>query len=100
MSREAAMRLHVFNRYTYTVETIIQAGQKGIPIKSVPISTNRPLRSSRLIRRLPTYLFRQVLTMLRVFVTYRAFRFFAIPATVMFVIGFVIGARFLWHYLQ
>jgi len=100
MSREAAMRLHVFNGYTYTVETIIQAGQKGMAVTSVPVRTNQPLRPSRLIRGLPSYLFRQVLTMLRVFVTYRAFRFFAVPAVVLFGAGFLIGARFLWHYLH
>jgi glycosyltransferase involved in cell wall biosynthesis len=98
MSREAAMRLHVFNGYTYTVETIIQAGQKGTAVVSVPIRTNGDLRPSRLVHGLHWYIGRQVLTMLRVFVTYRPFRFFAVPAAVMFGIGFLIGLRFLYFF--
>jgi glycosyltransferase involved in cell wall biosynthesis len=98
MSREAAMRLHVFNNHTYTVETIIQAGQKGMAIASVPIITNRELRPSRLVKGLPSYVVQQVLIMLRVFVTYRPFRFFALWGTLIFAMGFLIGVRFLYFY--
>lgn len=99
MSREAARRLHVFNRYTYTLETIIQAGLKGMAVASVPVRTNRQLRPSRLVRGLGRYVGRQVLTMIRVFMTYRPFRFFAVPGAVMFGIGFLIGLRFLYFFL-
>jgi glycosyltransferase involved in cell wall biosynthesis len=54
-SREAAMQLNVFNNYTYTLETIIQAGQKGLTIASVPIRTNPNLRKSRLVKSIPSY---------------------------------------------
>ncbi len=100
ISRGAAMRLHVFNGFTYTIETIIQAGQKGIAVVSVPISTNNELRPSRLIRGLSGYMGRQVLTMVRVFATYKPFRFFAVPGALAFTVGFLIGLRFLYYYLS
>ncbi len=55
ISRDAATKLMVFNEYTYTLETIIQAGQKNIPVVSVPIRTNKDLRPSRLVRSMPSY---------------------------------------------
>lgn len=56
MSRECAMRLNVFNEYTYTLETIIQAGQKGMAITSVPVGVNEDLRPSRLVKSIPSYI--------------------------------------------
>ena len=55
MSREAAMRLNVFNDYTYTLESIIQAGQKNMAIVSVPVRVNEDLRPSRLVKSIPSY---------------------------------------------
>lgn len=98
MSRSAAMRLHVFNRYTYTVETIIQAGQKGLAIETVPITVNPPSRPSRLARSTSQYVARQMLTIVRIFMTYRPFAFFAVPGTVIFAAGFALGLRFLYFY--
>ena len=99
ISRGAAMRLHVFSGFTYTIETIIQAGQKGMSVTSVPITTNRELRPSRLIKGVSGYMGRQVLTMVRVFATYKPFRFFAVPGAAAFGIGFLIGLRFLYYYM-
>jgi len=98
MSRDAAMRLNVFNEYTYTLETIIQAGQKGMAIASVPISINEDLRPSRLVRSIPDYIMWSVLTIVRIFMTYRPFRFFAIPGLISFGLGLLIGLRFLYFY--
>jgi glycosyltransferase involved in cell wall biosynthesis len=98
MSRVAAMKLHVFNEYTYTIETIIQAGQKGMAIKSVPIRTNTQVRPSRLVGSLGGYMGRQLLTMVRIFMTYKPFRFFTILGGAAFVAGFLIGLRFLYLY--
>jgi glycosyltransferase involved in cell wall biosynthesis len=98
MSRAAAMRVHVFNEYTYTIETIIQAGQKGMAVASVPVRTNPPRRESRLITGLGRYIGRQLLTMVRVFATYKPFRFFAVPGALLFGAGFLIGLRFVYHY--
>jgi glycosyltransferase involved in cell wall biosynthesis len=98
MSRDAAMRLNVFNKYTYTLETIIQAGQKGMAVASVPIHINEDLRPSRLVKSIPDYILRSILTIVRIFMTYRPFRFFAIPGLVSFGLGLLIGLRFLYFY--
>jgi hypothetical protein len=96
----AAMQLHVFNEYTYTVETLIQAGQKGMVVRSVPVGVNPEQRPSRLVRSTPRYILRQATTMLRIFVTYRPFRFFALLGTGVFTVGFLLGLRFLFFYLN
>ncbi|MGH8546086.1 MAG: glycosyltransferase family 2 protein, partial [Gammaproteobacteria bacterium] len=69
ISRNAAMQLHVFSEYTYTLETIIQAGQKSMAITSVPVRTNPYSRPSRLFKNTPAYLRRQVSTIVRIFMT-------------------------------
>lgn len=97
-SREAAMRLNVFNNYTYTLETIIQAGQMGMAVASVPIRVNGETRPSRLVKSIPSYVKRSIVTMFRVFVIYRPMRFFGYLATLAFVPGFALGLRFLYFY--
>jgi glycosyltransferase involved in cell wall biosynthesis len=99
INRKSAMRLHIFNKYTYTLESIIQAGQKGMAVISVPIRVNAPLRPSRLVRSIPDYIRRQVLTMLRIYVTYRPLRFFATLGAVLVAAGTVIDLRFLYLFL-
>ena len=99
VSRAAAMRLNVFNEYTYTLETIIQAGHKNITVVSVPIRVNEQvLRPSRLFHSVRSYLWRSAVTIARIFITYRPFRFFATLGTVIFLIGFLIGLRFVLSY--
>lgn len=99
-SRQAAMEINVFSNYSYTLETIIQAGQRGMTVKSVPIRTNEFLRPSRLLKSIPSYIWKQVLTIVRIFMTYRSFRFFALPGLISFFFGFAISIRFLFYYLQ
>ena len=99
MTREAAMRLHVFNRYTYTVETIIQAGRKGMRVLSVPVGVNVVTRPSRLVKGSGSYVMRQLNVMVRVFMTYKPFRFFAVPGVVSGALGATLLARFLWFYV-
>lgn len=99
MSREAAMRLHVFNRYTYTVETIIQAGRKGMRVLSVPVQVNPATRPSRLVRGSGSYVARQLNVMVRVFMTYKPFRFFAVPGVIAGALGTALLLRFLWYYV-
>ncbi len=94
----AAQKLMVFNEYTYTLETIIQAGQKNIPICSVPVGTNADLRPSRLVRSMPAYIARSFMTIIRIFVVYRPFRFFMTLGSILFLFGVLIGVRFLWFY--
>ncbi|MGA7440011.1 MAG: glycosyltransferase family 2 protein [Luteibacter sp.] len=100
ISRQAAQRLVVFSRYTYTLETIIQAGQKGMALASVPVRVNADLRPSRLVRSIPSYVRRSIVTIVRIFVVYRPFRFFASIGVVFFLAGLIPGIRFLVKYVQ
>lgn len=100
ISRAAAQKLIVFSEYTYTLETIIQAGQKNMAITSVPIRVNEDLRPSRLVKSIPSYIRRSIVTIIRIFVIYRPFRFFGSIGAVLFGGGFLIGLRFLWFFLQ
>ena len=99
MSRSAAQRLTVFSDYTYTLETIIQAGQKNMAITSVPIRVNGDLRPSRLVKSISSYIRRSIVTIIRVFVIYRPFRFFASIGITLFGLGFLIGMRFVYKWL-
>ena len=99
MNREAAKRLHGFSEYTYTLETIIQAGQKGFAVASVPVRTNKDMRESRLVKSIRSYVARSISTIIRVFMTYKPFRFFAVPGATCFIIGFLLGARFIYFYM-
>ena len=100
ISREAALRLNVFSEYTYTLETIIQAGQKGMVITSVPIRTNRYLRPSRLVKSIPSYVKRSLLTILRIFMTYKPLRFFVVLGSIPFSLGSLLGVRWLILFLS
>lgn len=97
-TRKAAMEMHVFNRYTYTLETIIQAGQKGMAMADVPIRTNEQLRPSRLIKSIPDYIQKSVVTIIRIFMTYQPFTFFVMPGLLLFLFGFLVGLRFLYFF--
>lgn len=98
MSRDVAMRLNVLNEYTYTIETIIQAGQMGMAITSVPIRVNEDLRPSRLVKSIGSYVRRSIGTIFRIFMTYRPVPFFAWPAAIFMLAGVGVGARFLYYY--
>ena len=98
ISREAALELNVFNEYTYTLETIIQAGRKGMAVVSVPIRTNGYLRPSRLVKSIFSYVQRSLITMLRIFITYKPFSFFMWLGSIPFSLGFLLGIRWLVLY--
>jgi glycosyltransferase involved in cell wall biosynthesis len=98
MTREAAMRFNVFNDYTYTLETIIQAGQKNIAITSVPVRVNRVLRPSRLVKSISSYLRKSLVTIVRIFVVYKAFRFFMSVGLTVLSLGLIGGIRYLCYY--
>ncbi|TAD80406.1 MAG: glycosyltransferase family 2 protein [Oscillatoriales cyanobacterium] len=99
-SSEAALRLNVFNSYTYTLETIIQAGQQGMAITSVPIRTNGYLRPSRLVKSIRSYIQRSIFTILRIFMVYKPLRSFLMLGSVPFAIGVLLGIRWVWLYLS
>lgn len=100
ITREAAIRLNVFNAYTYTLETIIQAGQSNLRVVSTPIRTNADLRPSRLVKSISSYVRRSLLTIFRVFVTYRPLALFAGASSVLMLAGTVAGLRFLYFLVQ
>jgi hypothetical protein len=93
------MQLNVFNDYTYTLETIIQAGRKGIAVASVPVRVNPPTRPSRLIRTPVGYVVRSMAIMVRILMVYRPMRFFLLLGAIPFAAGLLLGVRFLVHYL-
>ena len=101
-SREAASRLNVFSDYTYTLETIIQAGQKNMSIVSVPVRVNGDLRPSRLVRSIFSYVRRSVVTILRILILYRPVAFFFSMGSLLFLSGVTLGVRFLYlrYYLD
>lgn len=96
---DAARHLIVFNEYTYTLETLIQAGHRNMAITSVPVDVNPATRKSRLMSGMSSYIGRSIVTIVRIFVVYRPFRFFFSAGCAFFLIGFMIGLRFLYFYL-
>ncbi|MDE6232960.1 MAG: glycosyltransferase family 2 protein [Lachnospiraceae bacterium] len=94
-SREAAMRINVVNEYTYTLETIVQAGRTKIAQTSVPINTNPELRESRLFNSMFGYVKKSMLTILRAFMMYKPMRFFNIIGGIIFALGVLLGIRYL-----
>ncbi len=98
-SRDAAMRLQVFGRYTYTMETIVQAGWNGINVASVPIGVNPKTRESRLVKSTSRYIFRSASAIIRSFALYKPFRFFFFAGLVPFLLGAVVLLRWLVLYL-
>ena len=97
-SRDAALKLNVFSTYTYTLETIIQAGRKEIPITHVDIRTNKKLRESRLIKSIPSYIARSVATILRVYLLYEPMKFFTKMGSVMLFLGGILGVRYMYFF--
>ena len=97
MSRDVALRLNVFNSYTYTLETIIQAGRSNIRVVSVPIRTNPDLRPSRLVKSVGSYVVRSLSTIVRIFATYRPMLFFCLLGSIFTAAGLAAGIRFLTY---
>lgn len=98
-SAQAALRLHVFNRYTYTLETIIQAGAMNMRLCNVPIEVNPRTRCSRLISSIPRYIWRSISIILRSYITYKPFRTFFYISLLPGIIGAAYCIRFLYFYL-
>ena len=96
ISREAALRLNVFNAYTYTLETIIQAGASNLRVGSVAVRTNADLRPSRLVKSITSYVKRSLITILRVFIIYRPVVVFFSAGALLGLVGFLVGLRYLY----
>ncbi len=99
-SRDAALHINVINSYTYTLETIVQAGRNRMAITSVPVRTNPELRKSRLFHSMGGYIKKSMLTIIRAYMMYKPLVFFLICGSVPFLIGLVFIIRFLIYYIK
>lgn len=99
MTRDVALRLNVFNAYTYTLETIIQAGHSNMRAISVPVRTNPDLRPSRLVKSNARYVLRSLATIVRIFATYRPMLFFWLIGGTFTLAGIAAGIRFMAYYM-
>jgi glycosyltransferase involved in cell wall biosynthesis len=99
LTREAALRTLVLNDYSYTLETLIQAGAHRMPVEYVKIRTNPQTRPSRLIRNIPQYLANSSATIVRSYTMYRPLRVFTIFGSIFILGGLVLAGRFLYYYI-
>lgn len=99
LSREAALRTLVLSEYSYTLETLIQAGNRGMAVAYVPVRTNPQTRPSRLIRSIPHYLTYSGSTILRAYTMYRPLRVFSSVGILLILTGTVLALRFLYFFL-
>ena len=99
-NREAGLRLNVVSRFTYTIETIIQAGKSGLAVTHVPIRTNPKMRESRLFRSNRQYVGRSIGTILRISVMYDPLPVFLLPAALVGFVGTLLLGRFTWFYFS
>ncbi len=98
-SREAAMRTNIVSGYTYTLETIIQAGYNRLAITHIPVKTNPQTRESRLITSLWKYIWRSASTIIRTYAMYRPLKFFSTIGAIIFIGGIVMSVRYLYFML-
>lgn len=96
MTREAAMHINVINDYTYTLETIVQAGRDKIAVTSVPVHTNPDLRPSRLLEGIWSYVKKSIVIILRAYMMYQPLKCFTYLACIPLASGAGIGIRFLY----
>jgi len=99
LSREAALKLQVYSTFTYTLETLIQAGQSGIEVSWVPVKTNPPSRPSRLFSSVWGYLARSAVTVFRITTLYRPLKVFGWLSLLVAAPGFLVGLRFLYYFV-
>jgi glycosyltransferase involved in cell wall biosynthesis len=98
-SREAALQMNVVSKFTYTLETIIQAGKKNLAITHVPIRTNGKLRESRLFSGNWSYIKKSVATLARIYTMYEPLKMFSYIGGFFFAAGVLLGLRFLYHFI-
>jgi glycosyltransferase involved in cell wall biosynthesis len=99
-NREAALQIQVVSKFTYTLETIIQAGKMLVAVDHVPVRTNPKLRESRLFPSTAAYVRRNGVSIFRIYALYEPLRLFMMAAAVTAVIGAVIWGRFLWFVIE
>jgi glycosyltransferase involved in cell wall biosynthesis len=99
LSREAALRTIILSKYSYTLESLIQAGARRMAVAYVPIRVNPKTRPSRLMRNIPEYILHSAATIIRAYTMYRPMRVFFFFGGVLLAVGFVLGLRFLYFYM-
>ncbi len=99
LTREVALRTLVMGNFSYTLDTLIQAGARRVAVTSVPIRTNLPTRTSRLQRNMPHFVSRQAIAIVRAYTLYRPLRLFLMVGLLMLVGGLLVGFRFLFFYI-
>ena len=97
-SREAAIRTNIVSPFSYTIETVIQAGKKDMAVESVPVRTNPKTRESRLFKSIPSFIGRQVSTIVRMYAMYQPMRVFFYIGTFLSVLGLIPILRFVYFY--
>jgi len=97
-SKDAALRLNIVSPFTYTLESIIQAGNKRMNIIDVPIRTNKPLRESRLISSIPNYISKSAITIIRMYTMFQPIRVFFYLGITLFSLGSLGVFRFLYYF--
>jgi hypothetical protein len=98
-TRDAALRMTIVSEFSYTLESIIQAGKKRMAIAHVPIETNPRTRNSRLFDSVFSYIKRSAATIVRIYAMYEPLKVFTYIGLLVFGGGFVLGLRFLYYYL-
>ena len=98
-SKETAMQINIVSKFSYTLETIIMAGKKNIPITHVAIRTNEKLRDSRLFKSTWGYLKNSIATIVRIYAMYEPLKVFSYIGGTSFFLGFILGCRYLYFFL-
>jgi len=98
--REAALQMNIVSPFSYTIETIIQAGKKQLAVISVPIGTNPKTRESRLFKSIPNFIERSLTTMIRMYTMYQPFRVFFYIGFFFILAGLIPSVRFLIYYFM
>jgi glycosyltransferase involved in cell wall biosynthesis len=99
-NREAAIQVQVVSKFTYTLETIIQAGKMLVAVEHTPIRTNPKIRESRLFPSVWSYVRRNTVSIFRVYALYEPLKVFMTAAAVVGLASFVIWGRFLYFYID
>ena len=100
ISRESAIKLNVVSSFSYTIEMVIQAGKRDLRIVSVPVETNEKTRQSRLFKSIPSFISRQLTTIVRMYAMYQPLRVFFFIGLILTIIGTMPIARFLYYYFM
>jgi glycosyltransferase involved in cell wall biosynthesis len=98
--RDAAIRLNIVSSFSYTIETVIQAGKRQLAVATVAVRTNEPQRPSRLFRNIPHFILHSLVTMIRMYAMYQPLKVFFFIGSGLIITGLIPVTRFLWFYFE